>query len=255
MFYRKEGNPENSEVVLCTVTKILPNAVFVRIDEYDKGGMIHISEIAPGRIRNLNDYVYVDKKIVCKVLRTDEQKGHIDLSLRRVNEGQRRDKVNQLKKEQKAEKIIEMLANSIKRKPEDLYKEITKNVFAEYEYLHEFFEDVVNGEEGISYLKLPNKLEEALHELVAQKMAPSEIQIKGNITLKIYSSNGVDLIHETFDKMKDKAISVKYLGTGKYSITLSDYEYEKVEKLLSKKVEKAIEWFKEQGGEAKFVRA
>ena len=132
MFYRKEGNPENSEVVLCTVTKILPNAVFVRIDEYDKGGMIHISEIAPGRIRNLNDYVYVDKKIVCKVLRTDEQKGHIDLSLRRVNEGQRRDKVNQLKKEQKAEKIIEMLANSIKRKPEDLYKEITKNVFAEY---------------------------------------------------------------------------------------------------------------------------
>ena len=50
MLYRREGFPDEGEIVLCTVTKINPNSVFVNVDDYDKGGMVHISEISPGRI-------------------------------------------------------------------------------------------------------------------------------------------------------------------------------------------------------------
>jgi len=50
MLYRREGFPDEGEIVLCTVTKINPNSVFVHVDDYDKGGMVHISEISPGRI-------------------------------------------------------------------------------------------------------------------------------------------------------------------------------------------------------------
>ena len=34
MFYKKQGIPENGEVVICTVKKILFHSVFVDIDEY-----------------------------------------------------------------------------------------------------------------------------------------------------------------------------------------------------------------------------
>ena len=88
---KKKGFPEEDDIVLCTVKKILYHSVFVTLDEYDNlEGMIHISEIAPGRIRNIRDYVREGKKLVCKVLRVRKEKGHFDLSLRRVNEGQRR---------------------------------------------------------------------------------------------------------------------------------------------------------------------
>ena len=53
MLYRRENYPAEDELVLCTVTKVLNHAVFVNLDEYDKGGLIHISEVAPGRIRNI----------------------------------------------------------------------------------------------------------------------------------------------------------------------------------------------------------
>ena len=90
MLLRKAGFPEDSELVICTVTKINPGSVFVNIDEYDRSGLIHISEISPGRIRNIRDYVKEGKKVVCKVLHVDSNKGHIDLSLRRVSDGQRK---------------------------------------------------------------------------------------------------------------------------------------------------------------------
>ena len=92
MFYKREGILEQDEIVLCKVTKIYPNSVFVQLLEYNDSGMVHISEVSPGRIRNLRDYVSIGRQIVCKVLRIDRERGHIDLSLRRVNSNQRKEK-------------------------------------------------------------------------------------------------------------------------------------------------------------------
>ena len=108
MLLKKQGFPEESELDLCTVTSVQYHSVFVDIDEYGKSGLIHISEVSPGRIRNIRDFVREGKKVVCKVLRINEEKGYIDLSLRRVNESEKRRKINEIKKEQTAEKVIEI---------------------------------------------------------------------------------------------------------------------------------------------------
>ena len=125
MLFKKQGFPEESDLVLCTVTSVQYHSVFVDIDEYGKSWMIHISEVSPGRIRNIRDFVKEGKKIVCKVLRINEEKGYIDLSLRRVNESEKRRKIDDIKKEQNAEKIIEIAAKKIGIKTEQLYKEIS----------------------------------------------------------------------------------------------------------------------------------
>ena len=79
-------NIEEGDIVLCTVDRIVGTNVFVKIDERGKEheGCIVLSEVAPGRIRNLRDYVFPHKKIVCKVLRISGDR--IDLSLRRVTQ-------------------------------------------------------------------------------------------------------------------------------------------------------------------------
>src|SRR3990172_126972 len=104
MLLKREGWPEEGEIVICTVTRILPNSVFANIDEYRRSGMIHISEVAPGRIRNIRDYVSEGRVVVCQILQVNREKGHIDLSLRRVSEIAKRKKLEEVKLEQKAEK-------------------------------------------------------------------------------------------------------------------------------------------------------
>ena len=144
MFLKKEGLPEEDELVLCTVTKIYYQSVFVNIDEYERSGMIPISEIAPGRIRNIRDFVKEGKKVVCKVLRIDKEKGHVDLSLRRVNDAQRRQKLSQIKQEQLAENIIALLAKKQKTETKKLYDTVTEKLFEEYESVFDAFEGTLS---------------------------------------------------------------------------------------------------------------
>ena len=120
--------PEQGELVLCTVQNIQGTTVFAKLDKYGKTGVIHTSEIAPGRIRNIRDYVVPNKKIVCKVLRLDISKGHIDLSLRRVTRKDTQEIIKQFKKEQVANKILEIVlkdkANQVKEKILEKYENI-----------------------------------------------------------------------------------------------------------------------------------
>ena len=132
MLLTKKGFPEEDELVMCTVTKVQFHSVFVNLDEYGESGMIHISEVSPGRIRNIRDFVKEGKKVVCKVLRVNEDKGHIDLSLRRVTETQRRTKVDEIKQQQKAEKILEFVAKDLNLDTKKLLEEITENISKKY---------------------------------------------------------------------------------------------------------------------------
>ena len=50
--------PEQGEIILATVTKVMDHGAYVTLDEYDDiQGFLHISEIAPGWIRSVNRFV------------------------------------------------------------------------------------------------------------------------------------------------------------------------------------------------------
>ena len=84
-----EKKIEEGDLVLCTVKRIVGTTVFVNIEENEKEATIITSEIAPGRIRNLRDYVVPGKKIICKILNIDKT-GNVHLSLRRVTEKEKK---------------------------------------------------------------------------------------------------------------------------------------------------------------------
>src|SRR5271157_4682097 len=97
---------EEGDNVLCTVDRIIGANVFVKI-EGDGEGIIITSEIAPGRIRNLRDYVVPKKKIVCKVLRVYGDR--IDLSLRRVTQKEQKEIMEEYKLERSYLNILKTI--------------------------------------------------------------------------------------------------------------------------------------------------
>ena len=103
---RVRGFPEHGELVVCTVKNVKNFGAFVTLDEYDdKEGFVHVRDVATGWVKYIRDYIREGQKIVCKVLGVDSSKGHIDLSLKSVNEHQKREKIQQWKNEKKAEKL------------------------------------------------------------------------------------------------------------------------------------------------------
>lgn len=256
MLLNKEGFPEEDELVLCTVTKIFHNGVFVDLDEYGKGGMIHISEVSPGRIRNIRDFVKEGKKIVCKVLRTDKEKGHIDLSLRRVNERQKKEKINEIKQEQKSEKIIEFSAKKLSIDTKKLYDGISQKIFEKYDLLYLCFGDIVKGKVSLEELGIDKKTADVLTELIKERLKPAQVFVGGELKLKTYAPNGLEIIKESLKKASQKEnIIILYEGGGKYNIKAKANEYKDAEKILEESVNDAIDFIEKQGGKGEFIKA
>jgi translation initiation factor 2 subunit 1 len=233
--------PEEEELVLCTVTAINPHSVFVTLDEYnDKTALIHISEVSPGRIRNIRDYVKEGKKIVCKILRINPEKGHIDLSLRRVNESQRRTKLDEIKKEQLSEKIIEQTAKKHKQDFKKLLSEISEKLLKKHDSLFEAFELV--SEDKIDLKKIiEKKIAEDITEIIKQRIKPPEIKISGTLKLSTYDPEGIEKIKKNLDIFEKAGIKVKYAGKGMYNISLISDDYKKAEKILGKALKESEE--------------
>ena len=239
MFYHRSGIPEEDEIVLCRVTEIFPNSVFVELVEYHKQGMVHISEIAPGRIRNLREYVIVNREIVCKVLRLDRERGHIDLSLRRVNSTERVQKLEDIKQELKAETLLANLAKKLKRPMEEMYRTVTATVLKQYPYLHTCFQEIVSGKAHLEKLGLEKTLAEEITSAVLDKFKPEKIFMKGEIKLQTYASDGINKIKSLLHEIQtiSSTLKVAYLGGGRYRLVVEDIDYKPAEKKLAKVAE------------------
>ena len=239
MYYKKQGFPEDGELVLCTVKKVLHNSVFISLDEYEnKEGLIHISEIAAGRIRNIRDYVREEKRIVCKVLKVDKIKGHIDLSLRRVSLQSKKNKETEHMLEERAEKILEDSAKPLKKSIKEAYELAGNKILENYGSLHSFYVLVAEDNSLIANLQLDKRLEKELLNIIKLKIKPPEVNINKKIKLLSLEPSGINLIKEillsALKLAKEKSINltIKYISAPYYSLKIVARNYKKAEEDL-----------------------
>lgn len=217
--------PEEGEVVLCTVREIHGTTVFADLDKYQKTGVINTSEIAPGRIRNIRDYVVPQKKVVCIVLRIDKAKGHIDLSLRRVTKSQTQEELQKHKKEKEAFTILNIILK-------DKSQEVAENILKKHPSIYGLLE--MSKEDPSALTEFMGKEEAAkVSKIVAEKIKTKSITAKADIKITTSSPEGVIDIKNALD-LKD--VRVSYLGAPSYTVISED----KDPKLANKKLEAAL---------------
>ena len=71
-------------IIRGTVTGVESYGAFVSCDDYYTG-LIHISEISSGFVKNVTDFVKVGDLILAEVLDIDEETGHLKLSIKNID--------------------------------------------------------------------------------------------------------------------------------------------------------------------------
>ena len=180
-------NLEQGDVVLCTVDRIIGTNVFVKIQnpgaQNETEGTIITSEIAPGRIRNLRDYVVPKKKIVCKVLRISG-KGNIELSLRRVTQKEKKEVLEQWNLEKSYESILKSI---LKEKSQKIIEEIKSE-----DSLYNCIESAKLNSKNLEKIAGKEDARKILEIINSQKQ--KIIFAKKEITLTTTQPNGLELI-------------------------------------------------------------
>ncbi|MHC1623405.1 MAG: translation initiation factor IF-2 subunit alpha, partial [Candidatus Methanospirareceae archaeon] len=237
--------PEQGDLVVCTVKKVTDFGAFVDLDEYKgKEGLIHISEVASGWIKYIRDHVKEGQKIVCKVLNISSR-GHIDLSLKDVNEYQRKEKIQSWKNEQKAEKWMHIVAESLDINVEEL-RDIASKLLKEFGSLYAAFEETaVNGAEELIKLGVPKKYADAIAKVATENVKISQVNITGYVDLMCPLPNGVEVIKEALreaGKVEVPGVNLElsYVGAPRYRIRVVAPDYKKAENALRKAADAAI---------------
>ena len=78
-------NIEVGSVLTGKVTGIQAYGAFVALDENNQG-LVHISEITHGYVKDINEYLKVGDEVKVKVLSVDKNAGKIGLSIRATEE-------------------------------------------------------------------------------------------------------------------------------------------------------------------------
>lgn len=240
MFYKKTGYPEENEIVFCTVKKILPNTVFVSLDEYqDKEGIIHISEIAPGRIRSIREYVREGKKIFCKVLRVNQYRNAIELSLRRVSPIQITQKNTAIQLEQRAEKLLEVFSKKKNTTLPDMYSNLGKKLIDHYGSINaSFTETLEQGSSSLIKIGIDKDLAKEWSSLVQSSIKLPEVRITRNFSLQSPSSDGIKKIRSCFTSIKEFVAEKKYsaefhyLSAPRYSFSVKAKNYKAANSII-----------------------
>ena len=261
MIIKKKGFPEEGEFVICTVTKILPYGAFVVLEEYDKDGFIPIGEIASIWVRNIRDYVKENQKAVAKVLSIDKTKGHIDLSIRRVNDFQRKKKLEEWKRLQKAFKLLELIGKKVNKTAEELYYSFGVKFEEKFAELYAGFEEVVRGNREAIEL-VPEELREEVIKTAKENVTIPKVKISGFLELKSYAANGVEIIKEALRKAKEAeasegnsaSVEILYFSPPRYKLSVIADNYKIAEKILKKAHENAINYIAKEKGEGRFIR-
>jgi translation initiation factor 2 subunit 1 len=260
MAERKPQWPEVGELVIATIENVTTYGAYSKLDEYNKQGLLHVSEISSSWIRNIRDFVREGQKAVLKVVRVDFEKGHIDLSLRRVTKRARIEKIRQWKQDRKAEALLRGVAEKIGLPPEEVYEKAGALVEEQYG-LYEGFEKVAKeGPEVLTAIGVPEDLANAFAEVAEERIRVKMVKVKGMLEIRCVTPNGVKVIQDSFlkakktEKPKDADVRFFVIAAPKYSLEVSAENYKRAEDVLQKVSQGVVSNIVNAGGQGTFRR-
>ncbi len=248
---KKIGMPSYGELVVCKITKIHPNSAFAKLIEYDKTGMIHVSEVASRWVRNIREFLKENQYVICRVMKIEGD--HILLSVKRVARDQANRKLSEFKRERKAEKMLELVGKEKGKSLEEVYKEIGHRLQDSFGSLSKSFEIALKSPELLKSKGIPHNWIDSLIKIAKKSYVEKTYEIKARLKLVCYRPDGINVIKKALSRVRDsKYIDVKYISAPVYVLTGQGNDHKKLEADVEAVAEEIIKEINQNQGEASF---
>jgi len=251
--------PEEGELVLATVKKIMPYGAFCTLDEYnDREAFVHISEVAPRWIKNIHEFLHEGQRLVAKVHKLVLEKNQIDLTLKGVSESEKKAKMEDSRRSRRSDKLFEVALKIAKStKAEELAA--SSALLAKFGGFAEAFEALAGqGESALAGMKIEKGLAKALSEVAGKSAKRARAEITWMLSLTSYSPNGVEDVKKILSSAKagtDASLTLHYLGAPHYQIKAVAEDFKRAEKALEAAAESIAATAKQLGAHLEIQKA
>jgi translation initiation factor 2 subunit 1 len=224
---RKKELPEQGEFVIIKINKVTPHGAYCKLEEYGMDAYLPISEVASGWIKNIHEFIREGQQDVAKVIFLDTAKNAVDISLKKVSQKEKKDKINDYSSEKRAKAIFDSVIKLAKKEDskEDILSKIPKNITTYHDLLTQAYE----GSDPLAFCG-DKTFKEAFYEAANKNIKPKTYTVSYNLELIITNpQKGIDLLKTLLKEMASKGNAVRYLGAPHYSLISTDSDYAKAE--------------------------
>jgi len=196
-----------------------------------------------------------------KVLRVDPAKFYADLSLRRVNDRERKEKLLQWKQETRGKKLLNLAAEKMNVTPEEAYEKIGQLIENNFENIYLALEKTIEkGDSVLVKCDVPSDWAKVLTELARAKIKVPKFKIRGILELRSNKPDGVTVLKNVFAKARNvkkpegSSIDIVTISAPKYRLDILAKNYKDAENLLARFTQTALETIKVEGGDGQIIR-
>lgn len=211
-----KDRPDEGELVVVEVTDIHEHSASVHIEGYDTAGLIHISEVSRSWVRDIRQHLKEGEKTVAQVVEIED--GSINLSLKRVNENRKRGKMDEWRKEQKADKFLQRVADATGEDMDELYERVAFPFQEEYGSTFEGFERAAMGDADFAALGIDDELAEAVTTVAKDNISLKRVEMEGELEVTVPGGDGISTLRTALQTGEN--VEVSYVSAPTYSITV-----------------------------------
>ena len=244
-----KDRPEEGDFVVIEITDVDKNSAYADLEEYNNvKGLIHISEASRSWVQDLTKELSEGEKTVAQVVDTEDT---IGLSLKRVNDKQKRDTMQRWRKEQKASDFVEDLEEKINI--DDIYEKVVFPLQEELGSSFQGFEISIAEEERLKEF-LDDEVVEAIQEVARENIDMKQEKFEGEIEVEFYQGDGLERVKNAFNE-PGEGVEVKCISAPNYSIEAWGRTQELAKKRMDDAVEKIRSEVEDLDGSFEFSKA
>lgn len=237
--------PEVGDYVVVNIEDVDKNSAYANLEEYDDlTGLIHISEVSRSWVQDARKELSEGEKTVAQVLEIEDE-DNINLSIKRVNDRNKREALSRLNKEQKAKSFLEQLGEKLGKDLDEVYEEIGFKLQKEFGSSFKGFEISVGEESRLQEL-FDDEIVTAIQDVAKQNIDLKKEKLEGEIKLEFKQGDGLQRIKKTLGDYEDETgVEIKYISAPKYSIKT----WGRTKDITKKKMDSTLEKIREKAGE------
>ncbi len=219
--------PELGEFLVCTITTVKQNGVYVDLDGYPgREGFIFIGEVASGWVKNIRSIVREGQRVVAKALKVRKDKKSVELSIKSVSDERRRDTLQRWKNKQRAGQLLRIVGE---RSGWDDAKigEMNIELSETFGNLYAAFEETAIENNALENEGFKGDWTTVFIEIAIENIIPEFVNIRAIANIQIHGTEGIEVIRKALTAVekcsseKDEVeIETYYDGAPEYRIEL-----------------------------------
>ena len=256
MLMQKKNMPEQDELVLATVKKVMDYGAFCSLDEYEgREAFLHISEVASRWIKNIREFLHEGQHIVARVYKFVPEKNQIDLSLKRVTDADRKRKLDLSKREKRGSMLLMVAAKKLKvKKPE--MDAVGAELVRKWGDTYAAFEGILDeGGKALGDLQINDAWKNMLATVATESMKRQRASVSVRLDLSSNEEKGIEIIKNAIMSAKAPPsieANFTYMGAPHYMLKVVADDYKGAEKELVKMAEHVCETLRKAKGKATY---